>query len=1169
MQEGEVPGPRRRLAGHAWALTLALALSGCGSGGGGEPASEPVAPPPQPTGLTAEAGDGEVRLSWTAIAGATRWEYRQRIGDGAWGAWTTIPGSGSGTMDHTVTDLENGTAYGFQVRGVNAGGAGPASAEATATPVPPVPPQPADLTATAGDGLVELSWTAVETATGWEYRLRTEDAEWGPWTTVPDGGPETAAHTVADLDNGKAYRFQVRAVNAGGAGPASAEATATPVAPGVPVEIPDANLRRSLEVALDKVPGETITDVDLRTLSELRAEGRGIVDLTGLEHATALESVYLAVRRRPRLAGGIENEIVDIGPLASLALLTRLELQGNRVSDLEPISLLASLEHLELSDNAVSDISPLVGLASLTYLGLLNNDVSDISPVSGLASLTRLDLRGNRVSDLTPLSALASLEHLDLTSNRASDISPLAGLRQLRVLWMYGNAASDISPLAELTSLERLNVGSNGIVDLGPLSNLTSLTELSIHNNHRIEDVSALRGLVSLERLTLRGMVLSDAEPLSALTSLRYLHMNHTRVQDLSFAAGMEELTSLLLWTTHVEDLRPLSALSKLEYLQISSTRVQDLRPLSALSKLEHLSIGDTRVQDLSPLANLESLRRLYITGLSVDLTPLSELASLLTLYQLDSTADPLPKVDISPIAGLTNLAALWASPMYGDLSPLAGLTSLSSLHLREPGTPFENPQALEGLADLRELTLAHGGLAEIPPLAESAVLLELSLEGNRIEDLAPLAGREHLRILDLDDNRIHDIAPLAGNPGLGVGDTISLVGNPLGPDALRTHIPELESRGASVAYDRDDFPDSPLRVLHDRAASMRVDADLDTVRWELDLRAYAEEFISHFGDEFDVLLFLSALKSASDHADRPYAGVYHHVSSDVRGIGLGEFKHPPDNATRLKGVIHFPWLGALAYGPSLHEIMHIWANHGVETSYGAHWGFSSADGQLGGFRLDDLVDLGSGLWSAGSFGTVANGGNGVPYSPWELYLGGFVGPDEVPDLWVAPEGRWTGERTETGRAIFEAAEHSTLTVDEFVETHGEREPNHVAAPKELRGAVIVLEDDDHRLHHWDELLEQVRWLSHPGPDAAIRDMYNYHEATGGRGRLVLDGLRELHRETPLAHVPALRLIQVCPSPGAPSSVDAASPTAPWADGPSPADFGKGWDLRPGERTED
>ena len=1028
MQEGEVAGPRHRLAGHAWALTLALALSGCGSGGGGGPASDPV--PPQPTGLTAEAGDGEVLLSWTAIAAATRWEYRQRIGDGAWSGWTTVAGSGSGTTEHTVADLENGEAYGFQVR----------------------------------------------------------------------------------------------AVSAGGAGPASAEATATPVAPGVPVEIPDGNLRRVLELALGKESGETITDVDLRTLSELRAEGRGIVDLTGLEHATALESVYLAVR--PRFVEGVENEIADIGPLASLALLTRLELQGNRVSDLEPLSSLGSLEYLELSNNAVSDISPLAGLASLTYLGLSNNDVADLQPVSGLASLTRLDLNANRVRDLTPLSALASLENLDLTRNRVADISPLAGL----------------------TSLQELGLAINRIVDVRPLADLTSLTVLHLSRNP-VVDISALRGIVSLEELTMGQNPVSDVEPLSALTSLRRLYLAHVRaVENLSFVSGMEEL----------------------EDLHLAGTSVSDLGPLASLSKLEELYLGGTAVDDLSPLAHLKSLQYLGIHRLSVDLRPLAELTSLKRITQLDwPTGDPSPKVDIAPLAGLTNLRVLAASPMYGDLSPLADLASLVWLRLREPGTPFENLQTLEGLTELYELEMGHGGLVDISPLAELTAMRELELGNNRIEDLEPLGGLESLQVLDLRDNRVRDIDALAANPGLGMGDTITLVGNPLGADALRTHIPELESRGAAVAYDRDDFPDSPLRVLHDEAVSMRVDADLDTVVRDLNLVAYTKEFLAHFGDGFDVLLFASALPFLSDHANPVYAGVYYRVSDDVGGIGLDPLEEPSYGSTRLKGVIHFPYLRALAHGPSLHELMHMWANYGVPTSDDAHWGFSSADGQLGGFALDDLVDLGGGRWSAGSFATNANGGNSVPYSPWELYLGGFVGPEEVPDLWVAGEGRWTGERTEAGHAIFEAAEHSTLTVDEFVEMHGPRDPDHASAPKELRGAVIVLEDDDRQLHHWDELLEQVRWLSHPGRDAAFPGLYNYHEATGGRGRLVLDGLLELRRETPLARVPVLRLVQACPSPGAPSSINAASLTAPWADGPSPADFGKGWDLRPGERTED
>ena len=153
---------------------------------------------------------------------------------------------------------------------------------------------------------------------------------------------------------------------------------------------------------------------------------------------------------------------------------------------------------------------------------------------------------------------------------------------------------------------------------------------------------------------------------------------------------------------------------------------------------------------------------------------------------------------------------------MYGDLSPLADLASLVWLRLREPGTPFENLQTLEGLTELYELEMGHGGLVDISPLAELTAMRELDLGSNRIEDLEPLGGLESLRVLDLRDNRVRDIDALVANPGLGMGDTITLVGNPLGADAVRTHIPELEARGAALAYDRDDFPDSQQRVLHD-----------------------------------------------------------------------------------------------------------------------------------------------------------------------------------------------------------------------------------------------------------------------------------------------------------------------------------------------------------------
>ena len=96
--------------------------------------------PAAPTGLTATAGEdggGAVTLSWTAPTGGgavSRYEYQQKAGTGAYGAWTPIPGSGPSTTSYTVTGLTDGTAYTFRVRAVNSVGAGAASNEATATP---------------------------------------------------------------------------------------------------------------------------------------------------------------------------------------------------------------------------------------------------------------------------------------------------------------------------------------------------------------------------------------------------------------------------------------------------------------------------------------------------------------------------------------------------------------------------------------------------------------------------------------------------------------------------------------------------------------------------------------------------------------------------------------------------------------------------------------------------------------------------------------------------------------------------------------------------------------------------------------------------------------------------------------------------------------------------
>ena len=190
-------------------------------------------PPGMPTNLEAEAGDEQVMLSWAAPApssGGTPTGYQYRVTTaGVSGAWMPDPAQTGTTA--TVTGLENGTEYTFEVRAVNADGEGPA-ASTKATPVAPTvdpvaPSAPQNLMADADDGQVMLSWEAPATGddpTGYQFRSSV-DNRWSDWAATSS----MTAHTVMGLTNGKEYTFEVRAMNAAGNGPA-ASAPATPMA---------------------------------------------------------------------------------------------------------------------------------------------------------------------------------------------------------------------------------------------------------------------------------------------------------------------------------------------------------------------------------------------------------------------------------------------------------------------------------------------------------------------------------------------------------------------------------------------------------------------------------------------------------------------------------------------------------------------------------------------------------------------------------------------------------------------------------------------------------------------------------------------------------------------------------------------------------------------------
>ena len=182
-----------------------------------QPAQQPVTPPAAPE-VTATPADGQVTLSWTAVAGATSYKVYQGSSD------NEVQNITEGTTA-VITGLTNDQTYSFWVAAVNSGGS-TFSAEATATPLAAVPPAPTGMTAVIGDAQVVLTWTASTHALVTGYKIRTMSGI----ADMDISGRETATGTVTGLINGIAYSFTIAAIAGDTESPQSTAVTATPLA---------------------------------------------------------------------------------------------------------------------------------------------------------------------------------------------------------------------------------------------------------------------------------------------------------------------------------------------------------------------------------------------------------------------------------------------------------------------------------------------------------------------------------------------------------------------------------------------------------------------------------------------------------------------------------------------------------------------------------------------------------------------------------------------------------------------------------------------------------------------------------------------------------------------------------------------------------------------------
>ena len=125
--------------------------------------------------------------------------------------------------------------YAFEVRAVNANGAGPRASIAFTSVDEGPPNEPVELVAVGGFRRVALSWEPPRaTFTRIDYyqvRYRSGEQPYTSWAKIPNSNDRTTSHTLTGLADETTYDIQVGAVNSEGAGASAQRRARTPALP--------------------------------------------------------------------------------------------------------------------------------------------------------------------------------------------------------------------------------------------------------------------------------------------------------------------------------------------------------------------------------------------------------------------------------------------------------------------------------------------------------------------------------------------------------------------------------------------------------------------------------------------------------------------------------------------------------------------------------------------------------------------------------------------------------------------------------------------------------------------------------------------------------------------------------------------------------------------------
>jgi hypothetical protein len=282
-------------------------------------------------------------------------------------------------------------------------------------------------------------------------------------------------------------------------------------------------------------------------------------------------------------------------------------------------------------------------------------------------------------------------------------------------------------------------------------------------------------------------------------------------------------------------------------------------------------------------------------------------------------------------------------------------------------------------------------------------------------------------------------------------------------------------------------------------------------------LEAVSQTVYDHLDDAFDFVIVVSDQDTVPTLPPSIPTNFTRNVKNEVEGIGRALFSDNDEYGSdfQLQAVTHLIAKDQLRTGSSLRELLKRWANYilpGLSPEVNQDgWKMANIGGQYGGWKDGTLVNLGGGNYTANNgvhagFGLEHNGGNVLPYGPFELYLMGLKEPLTVHDIALAQGASKAIPGVSSGSFTASSVPSISMAVVISSSYAGPRVPAVVDAQKGFRAIYVVVIDAPisfPRLASYDEEVYTFSLASSDGDPA----LYNFWEATEQAATLQFDEL--------------------------------------------------------------